>query len=170
MKNFALAVVGVAIFAVFMFAFIGAKSVNKGYLRIHIRANSNSEQDQEVKYAVKESVSELLTSLVADVTDAPQAMSIVNANLEKINNAADNTLKQHGFYYGAKTKLCEEYFPTRSYDDLVLKNGLYDALIIELGEGKGDNWWCVVYPPLCFKNNNGKNEIKSVFEGIIKKK
>ena len=67
------------------------------------------------------------------------------------------------------TKLNNEYFPTRAYDDLVLENGYYDALIIELGSGKGDNWWCVVYPPLCFADCTQKIEYKSKFLEIINK-
>ena len=67
----------------------------------------------------------------------------------------------NGFNYGCKAYIDAENFPTRSYDDVVLEAGVYDALILNLGSGKGDNWWCVVYPPLCFigGNDNGQNNI-----------
>ena len=71
---------------------------------------------------------------------------------------ANEILRQNGFSYSSHAKLCNEYFPTRSYQDLTLDEGFYDALILELGEAKGDNWWCVVYPPLCFVSANPTGE------------
>ena len=74
----------------------------------------------------------------------------------------DKVLENNGFCYKSKAKLNEEYFPTRSYGELTLTDGFYDALIIELGEAEGNNWWCVVYPPLCFIGAEGSdtNNIK----------
>lgn len=125
------------------------------YLRIHIRANSNMQVDQEVKYAVKAAVVEQLTPLVSGASDFKQAYQCVGKNLDIIVDAANKTLKSKGFDYTAKARLCQEEFPTRSYQNLTLEGGVYDALIVELGSGKGDNWWCVVFPPLCFVSNDG---------------
>ena len=165
MKNKVLLALLVVILAVFV---LGAVAVNnkttEGYLRIHIRANSNSEADQNIKYEVKEKVSEFLEGAVSGCQSASEAMKIVSANLGSISSISRGVLRQRGFNYGARAKLVEEYFPTRSYDSLVLENGLYDALIIELGAGEGDNWWCVVYPPLCFKKSGSDQIIKSIFK------
>ena len=120
------------------------------YLRIHIRANSNTESDQAVKYKIKNAVVEYLTPKLAGITDKQSAMETIKSNLKGISFICEKELKLSGFNYGASVSLEKERFPTRSYDDLTLPSGEYDALIINLGEGVGDNWWCVVYPPLCF--------------------
>ncbi len=126
------------------------KEVNADYLRIHIRANSNSDADQSVKYEVKAAVVEALTPLVSGARSKEQAEEIISENLWLIDETSERMLRENGFYYGAKARLCDEQFPTRTYGDLTLESGVYDALIVDLGSGEGDNWWCVVFPPLCF--------------------
>lgn len=126
------------------------KEVNADYLRIHIRANSNSGADQSVKYEVKAAVVEALTPLVSGARSKEQAEEIISENLWLIVETSERVLRENGFYYGAKARLCDEQFPTRTYGDLTLESGVYDALIVDLGSGEGDNWWCVVFPPLCF--------------------
>ena len=139
------------------------------YLRVHIRANSNSVEDQEVKYKVRDAVVEYLTPIVAECSTKEEAMQSINANLEGAARVADQTLKSYGYTYGARASLRQEEFPTRVYQDATLSAGVYDALILELGTGEGDNWWCVVYPPLCFGGGNCKIEYKSKIAEIIKK-
>ncbi len=128
----------------------GDNDVNADYLRIHIRANSNSDADQRVKYEVKAAVVEALTPKLAGVSSKSEAMEIIRDNLSLIDGVSVSTLELNGYHYGAKARLCEEDFPTRTYGELTLTGGVYDALIVDLGSGEGDNWWCVVFPPLCF--------------------
>jgi stage II sporulation protein R len=91
-------------------------------------------------------------------------------NLLEIERVANAVLKDGGFTYTCKAKLVTEEFPTRVYDGFTLEQGIYDALILELGSAKGDNWWCVVYPPLCFASPNGKNVVyKSKIAEIIRR-
>ncbi len=136
------------------------KVENNEYLRIHIRANSNSESDQTVKYKVKESVVEYLTPLLSSCTTKELAVETISGHKQEVINVANSVLTQNGFNYGVNINICEEYFPVRNYNDLTLDSGFYDAVIVELGAAKGDNWWCVVYPPLCFTNfEYGKNVI-----------
>ena len=120
------------------------------YLRIHIRANSNQAVDQTVKYQVKESVVEYLTHFIAECKTKTDAQNMLYLNLDNIAYVATRTLEKEGFNYRATAIVKREEFPTRSYGSLQLEKGFYDALIINLGSGDGDNWWCVVYPPLCF--------------------
>lgn len=120
------------------------------YIRIHIRANSNSSQDQNIKYKVKDAVIEWLTPLVASCKSRKEVFTKIEQNIDQIQKVAQNTLKQNGFSYGAKAKFIQEEFPARSYNGQVLQAGIYDAIVLELGEAAGDNWWCLVYPPLCF--------------------
>ena len=148
-------------------------SSNKDYLRIHIRANSNSSEDQTVKYKVKECIVEFLTPLVCNAKDQAEAKQIVAKNLTQIQSIANSVLESEGFSYGSTAEIKTENFPSRTYENKTLEAGEYDALILELGSGTGDNWWCVVFPPLCFANakNNGSNNIiyRSKFVEIIQK-
>ncbi len=139
------------------------------YLRIHVRANSNSEQDQSVKYKVKDAVVEYLTPIAAQCTTKERAEQIISENLEEIEDVCDEVLKSYGFDYTSNAEVRQEQFPTRVYGELTLESGLYDALIIELGTGEGDNWWCVLYPPLCFTSSTGSVQYRSAILDIIDK-
>ena len=139
------------------------------YLRIHIRADSNEPQAQAVKYRVRDDVVAFLTPLVAEYADKESAMVGVENALDKIAQVASGTLLKNGFLYGATATLETEEFPTRVYDGYTLPAGEYSALIIRLGSGAGDNWWCVVYPPLCFSKPTGTNiKYKSKIAEIIR--
>ena len=120
------------------------------YLRVHIRANSNDERDQEIKYQLKDEIVATLTPVVATCESKQQAVQKIRLQTPYIQAVATRFLQGKGFSYGARADLRTEYFPTRVYDKYTLPAGEYLSLIVELGEGKGDNWWCVVYPPLCF--------------------
>ena len=142
------------------------------YLRIHIRANSNGEEDQIVKYEVKERIVGFLTPLLSDCDTKEKAEKVIAGNLKNIENIADRTLKERGYPYSSEAKINNELFPTRVYESLTLSGGYYDALIINLGEGAGDNWWCVVYPPLCFVGSGNyvyRSKIKSIIDGFFNK-
>ena len=145
----------------FLFLPSQATSVELGadsFLRIHIRANSNQNVDQQVKYKVKDELVKYLTPILAEANSKSDAMNLVKENLENLSNVASLVLFQEGYNYTANAKLTSEYFPTRCYDDVVLESGEYDSLIINLGSGSGNNWWCVVYPPLCFVATDDSSE------------
>lgn len=137
------------------------------YLRIHVRANSNDRIDQDIKYKVKDLVVAYLTPIIENATSKEDAISKIENSKNVVNGLIARFLKENGFDYGAKTSLKREEFPTRVYGDLTLEAGVYDAVIIELGEGLGDNWWCVVYPPLCF--TDGEIEYRSVIADFFKR-
>ncbi len=120
------------------------------YLRMHIRADSNASDAQAVKYTVRDRVVEYLTPLVAEYETKTQATAGIQAHLQEIAGVATTVLREKGFAYGASASLETETFPTRVYGEYTLPAGEYTALILRLGKGEGDNWWCVVYPPLCF--------------------
>ena len=144
-------------------------------LRIHVRANSNLESDQAVKLKVRDEIEKVLKSELDGVEDFSSAYAIVQENLTKLDEIAEKTLKEEGFDYGATVRLNNEYFPTRAYQSVVVESGYYDALIVELGSGKGDNWWCVIYPPLCFvgaSEGDGfsyRSLIKEIWDKYLKK-
>lgn len=139
------------------------------YLRIHVRANSNEQIDQSVKYTVKDEVVKFITPYAARCTDKQTAMEVIGGILPEIEKVCDRVLKQNGFNYTSRASVRAENFPTRVYGDLTLESGIYDALIIELGTGTGDNWWCVIYPPLCFTSGTADVQYRSVIMDIINK-
>ena len=140
------------------------------YLRIHIRADSNDEQAQAVKYAVRDEIVCFLTPLVAEYQTQAEAVEGVRLQLSAIARVAENALEKNGYFYGANARLNKEVFPTRIYGEYTLPAGEYYALIVELGRGAGDNWWCVVYPPLCFASPSGGQIVyKSKIAEIIQK-
>ena len=150
----------VIVIGIFSFCFLNFKikdDTYTEYLRIHIRADSNLEVDQNVKYLVKDKIVEFLTPLVSSVSCKDELIDVLNNNKENIKYVSDSVLQNEGFSYTTNVKINNEYFPTRDYNGFVLEKGYYDALIIELGSAKGNNWWCVLYPPLCFVNKNSSN-------------
>ena len=168
MKKAGAIILAAIILGLSAFILIPQKTENAEYLRIHIRANSNAQVDQRVKYAVKESVVDFLTPTVAEVTSKERLIGVLRENLSEIEKTAKAVLEENGFSYGARAEVKNEKFPTRDYGKVTLKEGFYDALIIYLGEGTGDNWWCVLYPPLCF-TGTGRNYIyKSKLQQIIR--
>ena len=144
---------------------------SKSYLRIHIRANSNSEEDQGVKYLVKDKVVEFITPLVCESKSKDEIVNRLTYCKSEIENFITSVLLEFGFSYGCSMEINNEFFPTRSYDGVTLEADYYDALIINLGSGSGNNWWCVVYPPLCFTNQKSAKGVvyKSKIVEIINK-
>ena len=120
------------------------------FLRVHIRADSNDADDQSVKYEVKDAVVRFLMPVAATCNTKEEAMDKIADILRDIEAVADGVLAARGYGYTCRAKLKREEFPTRVYDGVTLESGVYDALILELGTGTGANWWCVIYPPLCF--------------------
>ena len=140
----------------FATCFLGCAKTKAEYLRIHIRANSNLITDQNVKYEIRDAVVEYLTPIIKTAHSKEDAILKIRSNESAVKELIDTLLSKKGYNYRSKISIKEEYFPTRVYEGLTLDAGVYEAVIIELGSGEGDNWWCVVYPQLCF---SGKEDI-----------
>lgn len=139
-------------------------------LRIHIRADSNDADAQSVKLKVRDTLSEYLTDELIEMTDFDDAIARTGERLQNIEALADGVLRASGYDYGARAEIKREYFPARTYNGYVVDSGTYDALIVKLGSGKGDNWWCVVYPPLCYAQQGGGDiRYKSLINELIRK-
>lgn len=136
-------------------------------IRIRILANSDSVADQWIKRKVRDAIiAETRTwtsQLVVEEIDS--ARRIIENQLPQILNAAEQTLEQYGFNYGVKVELGEVDFPTKAYGSHIYPENQYEALRITLGNGEGENWWCVLFPPLCFidgttvKDNNPQKPV-----------
>lgn len=139
------------------------------FMRIHVTANSSSIQDKDIKYIVKDAVVEFLIPELAFAETKLQAGEIIAKNLVKINEVVKETLKRCNVSYGCSVSIKQEEVPARVYDNIVLEEGVYDCLKIDLGEAKGDNWWCVVFPAVCFidsKNSENLEYISKIWEII----
>lgn len=123
--------------------------IPENVVRLHVVANSDSEEDQAVKLLVRDAVLEESAKWYQDAANREEASAALCVHLESIAQKAGSTLKEQGFSYGAKAEMGEMHFSTRDYGNFRLPAGTYRTLRITLGEGKGKNWWCVVFPALC---------------------
>lgn len=123
--------------------------LNEELIRLHVVANSDTAEDQNLKLLVRDAVITSLRQALADVQDTQQAKEYLEENLPKLQELANKTLDAAGNTQRAVVTLCREGFPTRQYDTFSLPAGVYEALRITIGEGEGKNWWCVVFPSLC---------------------
>ncbi len=118
-------------------------------LRLHIIANSNSVADQELKLKIRDEILAQTGDMFLGITDLSVAEEKAENSLARFESIANNVIEQNGFDYKANAYLGDSYFETRHYDDFTLPAGNYRSLIINLGESKGKNWWCVIFPTVC---------------------
>ena len=118
--------------------------------RLHVIANSDSDVDQNLKYTVRDNLLEYMNELCVNCSTKEEAISIAQQNIESFKQIALDTIKNEGFDYSVNVCIGNFEFPTKHYGDISLPAGYYDALRVEIGEAKGQNWWCVMFPPLCF--------------------
>lgn len=126
------------------------KHMAQEILRLHVIANSDSEEDQALKMKVKEGVVDYVSTLTQVGDDLESTKYIINLYMEEIKQEAQRIIEEEGYSYDVNVKLTESYFPIKKYGEAVFPAGVYQALKIEIGEAEGKNWWCVLYPNLCF--------------------
>ena len=119
-------------------------------IRLHVVANSDSPEDQELKNLVKDEIIKYMKDELKGVRDINKSREIINNNLKYIKSIAEDEIKRQGKNYNVNVSLGYYPFPTKVYSDISLPAGVYQALRVSIGEGTGENWWCVLFPPLCF--------------------
>ena len=124
--------------------------LQKNVFRLHVIANSDSEEDQNLKLKVRDNVIKYMNTLCSKTTSKEEAIEIANAHLNEFKKIALNTIKENGYNYDVNISIDNVFFPTKTYGDISLPEGYYDALRIKIGKAEGKNWWCVMFPPLCF--------------------
>ncbi len=128
-----------------------AENLGGGVLRLHILANSDSDEDQELKLQVRDAVIAYAEELFINTENKEQAMAQAKERLFELEQVAERTLRENGCTDSVKASVDHTFFPTKEYDNGTrLPAGFYDALRLEIGQAKGRNWWCILYPPLCF--------------------
>lgn len=119
-------------------------------IRFHIRANSDKKEDQALKLKIRDEILDEMTEKFKDSKSIEESRRIIIANMDKMKSIAERVIEKQGKNYEVAITLGQDNFPTRKYGNMVLPTGEYETLLISLGEGKGQNWWCVMFPPLCF--------------------
>lgn len=134
------------------FSYVNAVSsdIAKSVFRLHVIANSDDKNDQELKLKVRDNVLSYMNTICENVTSKDEAISIANEHIDEFKKIALDTIHENGYDYSVNIRIGNFSFPTKTYGDISLPSGFYDALRIEIGEAKGQNWWCVMFPPLCF--------------------
>ena len=123
--------------------------IRHSVLRLHILANSDSKEDQELKLKVRDRILELDDKIFDEKTDLEGAKNKIKDNIELIKSTAENEIKKQGYNYPVSVAVENIYFNTREYENFTMPAGYYDSLRVIIGNGEGKNWWCVLYPPLC---------------------
>ena len=126
------------------------KDIADKIIRFHVRANSDSNEDQQLKLMVKDRVVSYLSSEMNASTSKDDSMSYIENNLDAIKAVALEVITEQGYNYTVNAYITKEFFPTKSYGDVTIPCGEYDAFRIDIGDNSGKNWWCILYPPLCF--------------------
>ncbi len=134
------------------------EDLRSNILRFHIIANSDSPQDQDVKLKIRDEVLNESTDIFKDTDTLELAQDSAEENLDTFVKIANRVLSENGFDYTATANIGECFFNTREYDTFTLPAGYYNSLNIILGEGKGHNWWCVIYPAVCVGSSGAKLE------------
>ena len=134
----------------FSYANTVSSDIENSVFRLHILANSDSDEDQNLKLLVRDSVLEYMKSISNDITTKEEAIDLMNEHLDEFKVIALKTIHEQGYDYDVNLSVGKFDFPTKAYGDISLPAGIYDALRIEIGEAKGHNWWCVMFPTLCF--------------------
>jgi len=158
------------------YTFIGVKAeelieIPSESIRIRVIANSNSEYDQEKKNQIKTEVQLYMQELLKDAKTKEEAATIITNNMKSLSNRLDTFLHQIQYNKDYKINFGLNYFPEKEYKGIKYKEGLYESLLITLGEGKGNNWWCVLFPPICLLEAEESDEVeyKYIIKEIIEK-
>lgn len=143
--------------------------ITNSVIRFHIRANSDSEEDQALKLKVRDAVLSYLEPELSMAENREAAKTIMEEHLEDIENVASSVIHAEGYSYEVQAYLTKEEFPIKSYGDLLFPAGEYEALRVDIGKNEGGNWWCVMYPGLCFVDTaggvvatDGKEELRQI--------
>ena len=136
--------------SIFSYSNAVSKNISDSVFRLHVIANSDSDEDQNLKYLVRDKLIDYMNSLSQNIYSKDEAIKIANENKDEFYNIAKSVIIDNGFNYDVNVEIGNFSFPTKNYGDISLPAGFYDALKVEIGNSSGQNWWCVMFPSLCF--------------------
>lgn len=147
---FLILVLGSVLGISYMKAGASQNTISDKIIRFHVIANSDTTEDQTLKLKVRDEVLKYISPKLKDSKNIDESRKILDKNNEVIKEIARKVIKENGYEYEVTTTLSHENFPVKSYGNITLPQGNYEAYRIIIGSGKGHNWWCVMFPPLCF--------------------
>ena len=151
-------VVLILVSLLFLYTFICAisyaestsENIADSVFRLHVIANSDSKEDQDLKYKVRDALLSYMNSITSNCNSKQEVIEVAKEHSKDFEDIAIKTMAENGYAYPVKVEIGQFDFPTKIYGDISFPSGTYDALKVELGKAKGQNWWCVMFPPLCF--------------------
>ena len=145
-------------------AYQSMSKINDKVIRLHVIANSNTFEDQQLKYKVRNNLISRFDNEFQFISTKDESQNIIISQINDIRNQAEETIKSEGYNYNVNVYYGNYKFPRKQYEDIVLPEGNYDAVRIEIGRAEGNNWWCVMFPPLCFVDFGNTDEGDPVFD------
>lgn len=167
-------VILIIIISIFVYINVNAEVVIPGdAIRVRVVPNSNSVIDQDMKKKISDYVSNYMYLKLKDTSDVEEAYKIINDSLDDLNKGIEDIFEKNHYDMNFKINFGENHFPDKSYKGVIYKEGDYESLVVYIGEAKGDNWWCVLFPPLCLleadESDTGEVEYKSIVGEMIDK-
>lgn len=159
--SLAISIIVCIVFSVISFANTSAQ-IRKDVLRLHVIANTDSSVDQNLKIAVRDAILSQGSEIFDGTVTVENAVARITPQIDKLSEIAYEVIKEHGFDYSVKISIDEEYFETRTYENVTLPAGKYLSLIVKIGSGEGKNWWCVMFPPMCVSAADEESTLKTV--------
>ena len=144
----------------------GEEKIYESVVRLHGLANSDSEEDQALKLKVRDAVLSYVSPRVIDSASREEAIAILESELDEIKREAERVVMAEGYAYGVQISLTVEEYPTRNYESMSFPSGKYVSLRVMLGEAEGQNWWCVLFPPLCLSAATEKSTNEEAFIAV----
>lgn len=163
----------IPIFFIIFLIYIGIANTVKSYkipneaIRIRVVANSNSKTDQRIKMKVKDTVEKDMYGLLKNAKEINQARTIIRDNVSLVDKDVEKILKENNYNLNYDINYGMNYFPQKKYKGIIYSDGYYESLVVTLGEGKGDNWWCVLFPPLCLMEAEESSDVE--YTTLVKK-
>ncbi len=142
----------IVLWSVCVYSEMAFREISDNVLRLHVLANSDSQQDQALKLKVRDCVLEETNLILQDCANRTEAESRIASNMKRLSQVAVQCVAEEGYDYPVTVRMEDIYFPTRTYEGGSLPAGVYKALRVEIGKAEGQNWWCVLFPQLCFIN------------------
>ena len=160
----------IALVAAMLFGTLAASAqagLSDNIIRLHVLADSDSSEDQELKLKVRDGVLEEVSQILEGATNREQAQEIIQENIDKIESAAVRIVAENGKSDDVTASIGQESYPTREYETFSLPAGEYTSLRVVIGSGQGHNWWCVVFPPVCSSTAIGDTAAVSLTDDQI---
>lgn len=149
-----------------LFPVHGESEIYDTVVRLHVIANSDTEEDQALKLAVRDRIMEVVTPAVKDCKSRTEAIAAIGGIMDGICSAAEREIAEWGFDYGVSVSIGEEHYPTKKYESCAFPEGNYVSLKVMIGESEGENWWCCLFPPLCLSAASERDDNEDAFISV----